>query len=86
MGASEIAFQYDYDTGAVGLWVNDVQILGGMETPGLAIDGFGFENNNGGDVKFGNVQAAFLLVPEPSLPALAGLSSLALLRRRRRAA
>lgn len=84
IGASEIAFQYNYDTGEVGLWVNDVQVVGGLETPGLAIDAFGFENNNGGDVKFGNVQAAFLLVPEPSVPALAGLSALTWLCRRRR--
>jgi uncharacterized protein (TIGR03382 family) len=66
--------------------VNDVQVASGFETPGLALDAFGFENNNGGDVKFGNVQTAFLLVPEPCSLTLAGLSLLALLRRRRRAA
>jgi hypothetical protein len=83
IGASEIALQYTYDTGAVGLWVNDILVVSGTEQAGLALDAFGFENNNGGDVKFGNVQAAFLAVPEPSSWTLVGLGSLALLRRRR---
>jgi PEP-CTERM motif len=58
-------------------------VASGVMPADLAIDGFGFENNNGGDVAFGDVQAAIITpAPEPSSLWLLGAGGLLLLRRR----
>jgi hypothetical protein len=80
----DVTLQYEYDTGLTSLYVNNVLALTGTEPAGLAIDSFGFENNNGGDVHFGNLAVTETTVPEPASLSLLGLAALGLLSRRRR--
>ncbi len=79
---ADVALEYAYDTGATSLFVNNQQVISGTMPSNLAIDGFGFENNNGGDVKFGDLQAA-ILVPEPSAAAYLALGIFGFIRRRK---
>jgi Legume lectin domain/PEP-CTERM motif len=79
----DVALDYDYNTGDTELYVNEQVVASGVMPADLAIDGFGFENNNGGDVAFGDVQAAIITpAPEPSSLCLLGAGGVLWLRRR----
>ncbi|HEY2343022.1 MAG TPA: hypothetical protein VGH90_08345, partial [Chthoniobacteraceae bacterium] len=80
----DVAFEYDYDTGKADLYVNNEEVSEETMPADLPIDGFGFENNNGGDVSFGDLQAAIITpAPEPSSACLLVAGVAGLLQRRR---